>query len=326
MLQFRAAFVRWLQILHQRRKNAPFFLLACLLTPMPFTDKAIAGKLTVVASLRPLHGIIAAVMAGAGRPKLLLTHRMDPHHASLRPSQARLLEKADVIFIVSRDLERFLKRPLAVLANDRDVVELAHVSGIHLLTRRRLDPPDVKKMAGTAQATTDWHVWTDPLAAAAMAKAAAEIMARKDTMHAALYRKNAELLRQRLQILAMSLKKRLKPFASRPFIVTHDAFQYFDARFGLTPLAAIQPDDETLPGPQRMTAIIRLAQRHPGLCVLHGPGHDKRWAQLLEQEAHVRSVMVDVLGYDIRQAGSAFLERYYEGLGWAHVRCLKKDS
>ena len=323
MIRFRCFLTRPVRLLFSGGRQALPAVMAALLTLGVYMPMAKARDMTVVTSLRPLQGIVAAVMAGAGKPQLLLTRRVDPHHASLRPSQARLLAQANVIFIVSRDLERFLKRPLAALARDGAVVELARIANIRLLPHRRLDPPGAGSSGRDGHAVTDWHVWTDPLAAAAMAEAAAEVLARQDAAHAALYRKNAAALKQRLSALTEAWAKRLKPLAGRPFIVTHDAFQYFDVRFGLSPLAAVQPDDETLPGPRRMSAILRLARQHEGLCVLHGPGHDRRWAQLLRREAGARAIEVDVLGYGIREEGAAFLERYYDGLGTAHVRCLK---
>ena len=69
----------------------------------------------VVASVAPIHSLVAAVMAGVGEPKLLVPPGASPHAYSLRPSEARALAGADIVFRVGPGLETFLDKPLAAL-------------------------------------------------------------------------------------------------------------------------------------------------------------------------------------------------------------------
>ena len=70
----------------------------------------------VLVSIKPLHSIVAAVMEGAGAPELLLTGAASPHSYALKPSDARKIARADVIFWTGPVLETFLETPLANLA------------------------------------------------------------------------------------------------------------------------------------------------------------------------------------------------------------------
>jgi zinc transport system substrate-binding protein len=95
-----------------------------------------AEPVEVVVSIKPVHSLVAAVMEGVGTPRLLIEGAGSPHTYSLRPSEARALEQAHVVFWIGEGLETFLERPLAALAADARVVELAAAEGIHLLATR----------------------------------------------------------------------------------------------------------------------------------------------------------------------------------------------
>src|SRR5919106_6675550 len=78
----------------------------------------------VVVSIKPIHALVAGVMAGVATPELLIEGAGSPHSYALRPSQAQALEEADVVFWVGEGLEAFLEKPLAALSGNAKVVEL----------------------------------------------------------------------------------------------------------------------------------------------------------------------------------------------------------
>lgn len=90
----------------------------------------------VVASVAPIHSLVAAVMQGVGEPTLIVKSGASPHSYSLRPSDARSLQEADAVFWVGEGLETFLTGPLATLSPDARVVELAEAPGLVLLPVR----------------------------------------------------------------------------------------------------------------------------------------------------------------------------------------------
>ena len=89
-----------------------------------------------VASVKPIHSLLAGVMNGVGRPILLVPGGASPHTFSLRPSDAQALEDADIVVWVGEDLESFLVQPLDALASDAYILELSRAEGITLLRMR----------------------------------------------------------------------------------------------------------------------------------------------------------------------------------------------
>jgi hypothetical protein len=91
----------------------------------------------VLVSIKPLHSIVAAVMEGVATPELLLTGAASPHSYALKPSDARKIARADVIFWTGPVLETFLETPLANLAPRARVVALSDVQGVTRLPARK---------------------------------------------------------------------------------------------------------------------------------------------------------------------------------------------
>ena len=86
----------------------------------------------VVVSIKPLHDIVAGIMDGIGTPRLLLPAGATPHSYSMRPSDARALRNANVVFWIGPTLESFLEKPLKVLARRARVVALSNARGLIL--------------------------------------------------------------------------------------------------------------------------------------------------------------------------------------------------
>ena len=107
-----------------RRSTMIALLLGSLATP------ASADDLRVVATIKPVHSIVSAVMAGVGEPHLIMRGAASPHDFSLRPSDAGRLQDAHVVFLVDHALETSLAGPIATLADDARVVPLADAHGL----------------------------------------------------------------------------------------------------------------------------------------------------------------------------------------------------
>lgn len=297
---------------HMLRLLLPLVLCAVMAAPTH------AAAPRAVASIRPLHFLLTAVMKGVGEPVLLISGHDDIHHLSLRPSQVKALAEADVIFIVSFGLENYLLKAIGEVASRKPVAQMAMAPGVRRLPPRRLDPPGV---SGEAPSGSDWHVWPDPANAKAMARAMATVLGRMDKKNAVTYLSNAEKLIAAIDAVEKRAEKQLAPLASRPFMVVHDGGQYFESRFGLRPLAAVEPPGHARPGMARLRAVMKLAREHPGICLLSGPAKN-RWADMLAREAGVRVITRDALGLTISLSPEAY-PRLLENLAASYVECLK---
>ena len=107
-----------------RRSTTIALLLGSLATP------ASADDVRVVATIKPVHSIVSAVMEGVGEPHLIMRGAASPHDFSLRPSDAGKLQDAHVVFLVDPALETSLAGPIATLADDARVVPLADAHGL----------------------------------------------------------------------------------------------------------------------------------------------------------------------------------------------------
>ncbi len=94
-----------------------------------FGNSATAGS-DVVASIKPIHSLVAGVMDGVGEPHLIVRGGDSPHTYALKPSDAKALEKAKVVFWVGEILEKFLERPVETLAGKAKVVALSNAPGL----------------------------------------------------------------------------------------------------------------------------------------------------------------------------------------------------
>ena len=88
------------------------------------------SAMRVVASIKPVHSLVSAVMAGVGEPHLLMRGASSPHDFNLRPSDAAVIEEAHVIFVIDEHLEASLAASIESLAGEARVVELSHAKGL----------------------------------------------------------------------------------------------------------------------------------------------------------------------------------------------------
>ena len=103
---------------------------------LPALAASAQADVKVIASIKPVHSLVAAIMEGAGEPSLIVEGAGSPHTYSLKPSQAAALQDADLIFWIGEDLEPFLEKPIETIGGDAKAVELFHAHGLETLDFR----------------------------------------------------------------------------------------------------------------------------------------------------------------------------------------------
>lgn len=282
----------------------------------------------VVATIGPLHSLTAAVMTGAGTPTLLVPGGASPHAYSLKPSEARALQQADLVVWVGPALERFLADGLTSLAPDARLVEALEVPGITLREgghehehseheHEHGEPAHGEPAPGEPEpghgdahdhATVDPHVWLDPDNAAAIVTAVAEALAARDPERAGLYRDNAQATRARLASLEKELRGALAPVAGKPFVVFHDAYGYFEAAFGLNDVGAVTVNPEQPPSPRRVAELRERIRELGALCLFREPQFAPRLIETLAEGSGARVGVLDPLGADLGPGPEAYFE------------------
>ncbi len=265
----------------------------------------------VVVSIAPLHSLIAGVMAGVGGPTLLARVGASPHGGALRPSDARALQAADVVFWIGPGLERFLDKPLATLAGRARVIALAEAPGLH-------------EVASHAGGAPDPHVWLDPANARAMVEAAAKVLAEIDPGNGSAYRANATRLRARLDALDRDLAARLAPVRDVPYLVFHDAYRHFEARYGLTSLGAVTRNPEIAPGARRLSQLRRLISDSGVACLFIEPQFPPALAEAVTGGTSARIAALDPLGAALAPGPEAYFA-LMGSLADDLIACLRRD-
>ena len=145
----------------------------------------------------------------------------------------------------------------------------------------------------------DLHTWLDPANARAMAGLIVETMSAVDPANASIYAKNGQKLASRLDALIEEIDETLAPARGKPFIVFHDAYQYFEKRFGLTAAGAIAVAPERLPGAQRIAEIRARLRETAAVCVFREPQFSSSLVEVVVEGTNTRTGVLDPLGATI---------------------------
>jgi zinc transport system substrate-binding protein len=274
--------------------------LALLLVPCA---GALAGP-RVVATIKPIHSLAAAIMEGVAEPKLLLDGAASPHSYALRPSDATALNGADAIILVSKNLEVFLGKAIASLPDKARVIELEQTPGLRLLPVRggglhedHGDGEEDEEHEGHHHGGNyDVHFWLDPLNAIAIARHLQHELSAIDPDHADQYRANARKLEEALGALDAELKAQLAGLKDKQFIVFHDVTQYFETRYGLSGAGSITLSPERAPGAKRLAEVRAKIEQTAAICVFSEPEFPPKLVQTLTQGTRARRGVLDEVG------------------------------
>ena len=94
------------------------------------------AEIKVVASIKPIHSLASYLMDGIGKPDLIVDGYASPHGFALKPSHAKMIQNADIIFWVGEDIESFLEKPLKSIAKKAEKIELMEIKGLNKLKFR----------------------------------------------------------------------------------------------------------------------------------------------------------------------------------------------
>ena len=271
-----------------------------------------AAELRVVTTIKPVHALVAAVMQGVALPRVLIDGTGSPHTFTLKPSDAKILNEADVFIRVSEGLEPFTGRLVASLPKKVRIVTLEETPGLTLHKLRtgatfeadEHDGPPAKdghghqhhKPVPSSHAANDGHIWLDPVNAGILAASMAEALAAAAPEHAARFRANAAELRQRLQQLDEELAGSLNFVRAKPYIVFHDAYQYFERRYGLTPAGSVTLSPDVPPSVKRLSDLRRKIANLNAACVFAEPQFTPRVIETIVEGTGARRGTLDPLG------------------------------
>lgn len=299
----------------------------------------VAAELKVTVTSKPIHSLVASVMGATGQPKLLVDGNASPHSYAMKPSDSKAVQDAAVFFRVSEGLEPFTAKLVKSLPKTVRIVSLQEAPGLTLLDRRQGGTFEAHSDAtkpghdhghahdnGDEQAGgVDPHVWLDPANAQKMTKHIATILSAANPADAATYDANAEAHSAAIAALTAELETVLAPVKDRPFVVFHDAYQYFERHFGLTAAGSITVSPDVQPSAKRLTAIRRKIGQLGATCVFAEPQFKSKLIDTVIEGTKARPGTLDPEG-GLISAGANLYSTLMRSLASGLKDCLARSS
>ena len=289
------------------------------------------AEIKVVTSIKPIHSLASYLMDGVAKPDLIVDGYASPHGFALKPSHAKMIQNADIIFWVGEDIESFLEKPLKSIAKKADKIELMEIKGLTKLKFRernifeghddhghkeddhddhakkeddhddhghddehKEDGHDDHGHEGHAHGEYDPHIWLDPMNAKVILSEMAEHLVENDQENEAKYKANLKKAHKDLDKLTKKVKSELnKDFKS---IVFHDAYQYFEKRFGINILGAFTVNTDVMPGAEQLAEIREIIEHDKVSCVFSEPQFNPDIIKAVAKDTNVATGVIDPLG------------------------------
>ena len=310
--------------LHQK-----FGLILSTISLLSFMSYANADT-KVITSIKPLHSLVSYVMDGVGTPDVLVDGSSSPHTFQLKPSHATMLQEADIVFWIGEDLESFLETPLKSIAKNSRHIALMESDEIELLKFREKnifgghdehdehgdehdehgDEHDEHgdehddhgdehddHHDGHAHGEHDIHFWLDPEIAKTIVKIVTRELSELDPNNASTYKSNSAKAMNEIDQLIKDTKSKINSNAS--YVVFHDAYQYFEKRFGVEVAGALTVNPEVLPGAKQLSEIREVIEHENINCLFSEPQFNPSIAETIASDTGVKAAIIDPLGAEL---------------------------
>ena len=283
------------------------------------------AEIKVVASIKPIHSLVSYVMDGVGTPNILVDGSSSPHSFQLKPSHAKMLQDADIVFWIGEDLESFLETPLSSIATNAAKITLMELDDIELLKFREkhiFDKHDDHEEHGEEHGEEyaehedhhdehnhgvfDIHFWLDPEIAKVMVKSIARELSDIDVANKSTYKANALKAIGELDELIEATKLKINKDAS--YVVFHDAYQYFEQRFGIEVLGALSVNPEILPGAKQLAEIREVIEHENVKCIFSEPQFNPSIAKTIAADMDVKAAVLDPLGAELEPGKDLYFD------------------
>ena len=288
-----------------------------------------SADIKVVASIKPIHSLASYLMNGVAKPDLIVDGYASPHGFAMKPSHAKMLQNADIIFWVGEDLENFLEKPLGSIAKKAEKIELMEVKGLQVLKFRERnifddhddhghddhgkkddhddhdhdshakkddhdDHDDHDGHEGHNHGEFDPHIWLDPINAKVILFEMSKHLIENDPKNESVYRANLSKAYKDIDKLTSDVTSELNESVAS--IVFHDAYQYFEKRFNVNILGAFTVNTDVMPGAEQLAEIREVIEHDKVACVFSEPQFNPDIIKAVAKDMNIKTGVVDPLG------------------------------
>ena len=288
-------------------------VVALLTSAIWFNDAAQSAEPKVVVTIKPIHALVVGIMEGVGAPHLVVDGTSSPHTFTLRPSGAKAISEADVFIRVSEQLEPFTAKIVRALPTHVKVMSLIDTPGVQVLPQRTSETFEGQHSHVTSHSdnkgTADSHIWLDTENAKAIVAEVARALGQSYPESAAKFESNARVVRAKVDALSAEIEARLAPVKGKPFIVFHDALQYFERRFTLPAAGSVTVSPDVQPSAKRISAVHKKIATLGAVCVFAEPSLQPKLVSAVIEGSLAKSGTLDPEGTALSAAGA---EHYFQ--------------
>ncbi len=278
----------------------------------------------VATSIAPVYSITAAIMKDVGTPSLLVDQATSPHSAKLRPSDAKALQEADLVVWIGEHLSPSLEKPIETLPEKAQILTLSALDGLTELEVRTggnwekhvhdhdedHDEHEHEDHDHDAHdhGDHDPHVWLDPQNGLTMARAITAALSKLDAKNADKYAANEKAFEEKLISMTQSIKAELAAIKDKPYIVFHDAYHYYENRFGISAVGSVMLQPGVAPGVARVREIRSKLKELNVVCIMTEPQFSDKILSTLIEGTDTKIGQLDPLGTNLDLGPDLYVE------------------
>ena len=262
------------------------------------------ADLKVVTSIKPIHSLAGYIMDGVGSPELIVDGYNSPHSFQLKPSHAKMLEQADIIFWIGEDLENFLEKPLATIAKKAEKIELLEINDIKKLKFRERNIFEEHDDHGHGE--YDPHIWLDPINAKVILSEITKHLIENDSKNAPTYKSNLAKALAKIDKLIIDVITETNTELS--YVVFHDAYQYYENRFNVNILGAMTINPDVMPGAEQIHEIHEVIEHDNVSCILSEPQFNPDIIKSIAKDTNVKTGVLDPLGANLKPGKDLYFD------------------
>lgn len=305
-----------------------------------------AWALNIVATIPPMGALALPFVSDEDEITVILSAGQTPHGFQMRPSHRFQLEQADIILAVGSGVDGWADKVLKSMPEK--VIWMQNLPGLVKIDQRN-DAKwpkhhhdekheheheheaehehkhseslvnDAKTLTGKPDFKQDPHIWLSPVNGRLMAQAIAQKLSQTTPKRTAEIEQSLKIWLADLQAVEAQTRQDLQSVKAQPFIVLHDAFQYYEKHFGLNGVGAIQINPELKPSLQKVLTLREQIQQQGVVCVFKEPQFPEKQVAYVVQDLAVNIGQLDPLG---RQARLQPYLTLLQNLSDSFKRCL----
>ena len=290
----------------------------------------------VLTTIKPLGFIAAAITDGVSEPKVLLPTGASPHDFSLRPSDIRSINSADLVVWVGPELEGFMAKPLA---NHPHALALTQVEGMPLFNYATQDSHDShdhddhdhaahehgnhdhdEGHEGHHHEGVDPHIWLGPTQSKVIAKAIASELGKLDPANQARYDANLAAFDTEVDAKDKVIAGQMKAVNEKGYFVFHEAYGYWERHYGMSSKGHFTVSPERRPGAKTLVDIRKALEEKQASCIYAEPQFSPAVIESVARNTGAKVLLLDEVGEQVPLGPDGY-PQFMQQLADAFAQC-----